>query len=152
MHREIYAREYGFDATFESYVAEPLAEFATRQSPRERIWIAERNGEFLGCVAIVAASESIAQLRWFLVTPAARGQGLGTRLLHEAIEFSRQSGYREIILWTVSALTAAARLYRAAGFTLAEQRPVQLWGVDLMEERYALNLSRGGDADAVGAR
>lgn len=141
LHREIYSREYGFDATFETYVAEPLAEFADRRAANERIWIAEHDGEIVGCVAIVAASENTAQLRWFLVAPSARGHGLGARLLREAVEFSRQRGYSEIILWTVSALVTAAHLYKKAGFTLAEQRPGRCWGVDVVEERYEMALS-----------
>jgi GNAT superfamily N-acetyltransferase len=140
LHGVVYAREHGFDATFEAYVAEPLARFVTQGLPRERLWIAEREGAIVGCVAIVAASPRAAQLRWFLVDPAARGHGLGTRLLDEAIAFSRASGYRSILLWTVSALAPAARLYRAKGFGKIEEKPGRMWGVDVVEERYELNL------------
>src|SRR5437867_7870156 len=77
LHGLVYAREYGFDPTFEAYVAGPLAEFALRGSPRERLWLAERDGRLVGCAAVVAAAPQTAQLRWFLVDPAARGAGLG---------------------------------------------------------------------------
>jgi len=118
-----------------------LAPSRRAASPRERLWIAERAGRIVGCVAIVAASATTAQLRWFLVDPDARGAGLGRRLLDEAIAFSRASGYRTIILWTVRALEAAARLYRAAAFRMVEERPPErLWGVDVIEERYELEL------------
>src|SRR4051812_35022320 len=83
LHGILYAREFGFDATFEAYVAAPLAEFVRRDSPRERLWMAERNGRLVGCVAVVVASPQTAQLRWFLVDPSARGEGLGKRLLQE---------------------------------------------------------------------
>src|SRR2546423_4368740 len=89
LHGVIYAREYGFDPTFEAYVAGPLAEFVRRASPRERLWIAERDGRLIGSVAVVAASPQTAQLRWFLVDPCARGAGLGKRLLREAIAFAK---------------------------------------------------------------
>jgi N-acetylglutamate synthase-like GNAT family acetyltransferase len=140
LHGVLYAREHGFDPTFEAYVAEPLARFAIAASPRERLWIAERDGAIVGCVAIVAASPETAQLRWFLVDPSARGGGLGGRLLDEAIAFSRERGYRSIVLWTVSALVAAARLYLARGFALAERKPGRLWGSDVVEEKYAREL------------
>jgi len=140
LHGVLYAREYGFDPTFEAYVAEPLARFAIAASPRERLWIAERGGAIVGCVAIVAASPQTAQLRWFLVDPAARGLGLGTRLLDEAIAFSRGCGYRSIVLWTVRALSAAARIYRAKGFSRTEEKPGRQWGVDVVEEKYELRL------------
>jgi ribosomal protein S18 acetylase RimI-like enzyme len=141
LHGVVYAREYGFDPTFEAYVAGPLAGFVRAGSDRERIWIAERAGRLAGSVAIVAATPATAQLRWFLVDPAARGAGLGRRLLDLAIDFSRGCGYSAITLWTVSALAAAAHLYRAAGFRKVEEKPGRMWGVAVEEERYELDLS-----------
>src|SRR5262245_58734437 len=140
LHGVLYAREQGFDPTFEAYVAGPLATFVRTGSERERIWIAEREGRLVGCVAIVEASPGVAQLRWFLVAPEARGAGLGTRLLREAIAFARDQGNRSVVLWTVSALTAAARLYAAAGFRKVEEKPGTAWGVEVVEEKYELGL------------
>jgi ribosomal protein S18 acetylase RimI-like enzyme len=140
LHGVIYARERGFDPTFEAYVAAPLAEFVRAANLRERIWIAEQDGRIVGCVAVVATSPRTAQLRWFLVDPGARGVGLGRRLLGEAVAFCKESGYAEVILWTESALTAAAHLYQAAGFRKTEERPGRVWGVDLVEEKYELRL------------
>lgn len=140
LHGVVYARERGFDPTFEAYVAGPLAEFVRSACPRERLWLAERAERIVGCVAVVAASERVAQLRWFLVVPDVRGTGLGSRLLDEALAFSRAAGYEEIVLWTEIALEAAARLYRKAGFRKVEERPGHVWGVDLVEEKYELRL------------
>lgn len=141
LHGVLYAREHGFDHTFEAYVARPLAEFVLAASPRERLWIAECDSRRVGCVAIVASSSEIAQLRWFLVDPSARGIGLGKRLLNEAVDFCEASGYRAVTLWTVSALAAAAGLYRRAGFQRVEQKPAKKWGVDVVEEKYELSLA-----------
>jgi GNAT superfamily N-acetyltransferase len=140
LHGLLYAREYGFDVTFEAYVAEPLAEFVKAKRSRDRIWLAEQDGKLVGCIAIVGVSDAVAQLRWYLVDPSARGQGLGKRLLDEAISFCRQQGYESIFLWTVSALTTAARLYRAAGFVKVEEKPGRQWGVDLVEEKYVVEF------------
>ncbi len=140
LHGVLYAREYGFDPTFEAYVAGPMARFALAASPRERIWIAEDEREILGCVAIVSAGADVAQLRWFLVHPDARGAGLGRRLLNEALGFCRASGYRSVMLWTVSALEAAAHLYGVSGFRKVEERPGRPWGVPVVEEKYHLEL------------
>ena len=140
MHGVLYGREHGFDATFEAYVAEPLARFALAASPRERIWIAERHGELVGSVAVVAESRETAQLRWFLVAPDARGEGLGQRLLEEAIAFARAEGYRRMILWTVAGLEAAGRRYAAAGFVRTRQLPARRWGVEVVEELHELEL------------
>jgi GNAT superfamily N-acetyltransferase len=140
LHGKIYAREYGFDATFEAYVAGPLAEFVHANRPRDRLWLAETDGELVGCIAIVGVSDKVAQLRWYLVSPATRGQGLGSRLLNEAIAFCRQNGYDSIFLWTVSALETAAHLYRKVGFVKVEEKPAVQWGIEVVEEKYALDL------------
>lgn len=147
LHGLVYAREYGFDATFEAYVASSIAEFVLlqfepveRPSPRQRIWIADQGGRVIGSIAIVAATEESAQLRWFLVDPSARGAGLGRRLLSEAIAFCRSCHYRSVFLWTVSALTTAAHLYRFAGFKKVEEIPGPRWGVDVVEEKFELTI------------
>ncbi len=140
LHGVVYAREYGFDPTFEAYVAGPLAAFVCCHTDRDRLWIAEHGARLVGCIAIVGVSEEEAQLRWFLVDPSARGQGLGTRLLQEAVVFSKDRGYRTIFLWTVSALTAAAPLDRSVGFAKVEEQSAEQWGVQVVEEKYVLAL------------
>lgn len=140
LHGVLYANEYGFDATFEAYVAGPLSEFVRSRSDRDRLWIVERGDELVGCIAIVGVSAQVAQLRWFLVAPSARGAGLGKHLLDEAIAFCKHAGYLSVFLWTVRALTAAAHLYRSAGFAVAEELPGKQWSVDVIEEKYVLRL------------
>ena len=141
LHGVIHGTECGFDPTFEAYVAEPLARFVKAASPRERLWLADRGGRVVGCIAIVAAAdEKSAQLRWFLVAPQERGAGLGKRLLNESLAFCREQGYESVVLWTVSSLQAAARLYRAAGFAKVEDKPGRMWGVEVVEEKYELRL------------
>lgn len=140
LHGTLYAREYGFDPTFEAYVAGPLAEFVLHLCDRNRIWLAEENDRLVGCIAIVGASETEAQLRWYLVDPSVRGQGLGKRLLQEALQFCRDRGYQTVFLWTVGQLTTAAHVYRSFGFEKVEEKPGRCWGVDLVEEKYELHL------------
>jgi GNAT superfamily N-acetyltransferase len=145
-HGVLYREEHGFDTTFEAYVARTMGEMAERASTRDRIWIAEREvagsrpDDIVGCIAIVQVSPTQGQLRWFYLEPLARGRGLGMRLVGEAIGFCRESRFESVILWTVDLLTAAARLYEAAGFRKVEERPGRRYGVDLVEERYELRL------------
>lgn len=143
-HGIIYAQEYGFDQTFEAYVAAGLAEFACARAEGSRLWLAERDGTIAGCIAIVGINERESQLRWYLVDPATRGLGLGRKLLHQAIDFCRARGYESIFLWTVSALTAASRLYRSVGFEKVEEKPGKPWGVEVVEEKYFLSLGPSG--------
>lgn len=140
LHGILYAREQGWDFTFEAYVAGPLSEFAKISSPRQRIWIAEKEGRIVGSTAIVEAAPHEAQLRWLLVDPSVRGLGLGKKLVHEAIDFSKAQDYRKIFLWTVSALSTAAVLYRSCGFKKTEETSTKGWGAPVLEERYDLDL------------
>jgi GNAT superfamily N-acetyltransferase len=141
LHGVIYEEEYGLDNTFEAYVAGPLSEFVLHPDESgQRIWVVELGGKLVGCIAIVRNAEGVAQLRWFLLTPETRGKGLGKRLMEEAVEFSRQAGYRRIILWTFSELEAAIALYRRWGFRKTEEKAHHIWGRDLVEEKYELDL------------
>ena len=140
LHGVLYAAEQGWDYTFEAYVAGPLSDFARSQSDRERIWIVEKDGTVAGSIAIVLATPEQAQLRWFLLHPDLRGRGIGRILLNEAVSFSRTSNYTSVFLTTVSALTAAAKLYLAAGFQLKEENTHLIWGAVVTEQRYELNL------------
>jgi GNAT superfamily N-acetyltransferase len=143
LHGLLYAREYGFDHTFEAYVAEPLARFVRAPRAMERIWLVDREGLLQGSLAVVEHDKSSAQLRWFLLHPLLRGRGLGRQLAAGAVEYSRQAGYRTVFLWTVRGLEAAARIYRSLGFALTDVKPGKLWGCSLTEERYELVLAAG---------
>lgn len=141
LHGECYGAEYGFDHTFEPYVAVPLAEFALRTDQRERIWIVTRSGQVEGSLAIVAASAREAQLRWLLLAPALRGRGLGRQLVGEALAFCRRSGYASVFLWTLAHLEKALDVYRHFGFQVDQRCPRRIWGQKLTEERHVLELN-----------
>jgi GNAT superfamily N-acetyltransferase len=140
LHGLLYSQEYGFDHTFEAYVAKPLAEFMLRRSPRERIWLVDFDGTLMGSIAIVQHSQTQAQLRWYLLHPTLRGRGLGKQLLEDALAFCRECGYKRVFLWTVSSLSAAARVYEKAGFQMSEKITHAIWGNMLTEQRYDLEL------------
>jgi N-acetylglutamate synthase-like GNAT family acetyltransferase len=140
LHGILYAREYGFDHTFEPYVAAPLAEFVKNQTDRERIWIVEKEEQVVGSIAIVQFSQNQAQLRWLILDPVVRGRGIGKRLVEEAVDFCRTSGYSSIFLWTIDFLGAALKLYKTAGFELTDTNAHPVWGRILTEERYELKL------------
>jgi DNA-binding MarR family transcriptional regulator/N-acetylglutamate synthase-like GNAT family acetyltransferase len=140
-HGALYAREYGYDDEFEGLVAQIVARFVQRyDAKRERCWIAERDGENIGCVFLVKKSPTVAQLRLLLVEPAARGSGLGTRLVGECVRFARQAGYQKLVLWTQSELAAARRLYEAAGFRLTSSERHHNFGKSLVAEIWELVL------------
>jgi len=140
-HGLLYAQEYGWDETFEPFVAGIISEsFRDFDAKRERCWIAEKDGENVGTVTLVAQSEEIAKLRLLLVDPRARGLGIGHRLVEECIRFARLKGYRKITLWTNDVLVEARRIYERAGFELVEESPHHSFGKDLVGQTWDLAL------------
>jgi len=140
---EVYEHEYGWRGRFEYMMIRIAADILEDFDPaRERIWIAERNGERIGSVCVVAESKSVARLRLLLVDPEARGSGLGRRLVDECVSFARAAGYRKMILWTQQALHAARGLYENAGFRLVGTKKHRDFGLTLVGETWALDLTR----------
>lgn len=141
LHGLLYAQEYGLDKSLEEYVATSCAQFKNSYNPqKDALWLAEKEGNIIGSIGIVGQGEGVAQLRWFLVHPDYRGQGLGRTLLQRALDFCRQVPYRLIYLWTFSELKVAAHLYCSAGFQIKEKITHQIWGRLLTEEKYELLL------------
>jgi len=140
-HGELYAREYGYDARFEALVAAIAARFVQRfDAAHERCWIADCGGTNLGSVFLVRQSAHVAKLRLLLVDPAARGRGLGARLVGECIRFARRAGYRSVVLWTQSELAAARHIYEQAGFRRTRRQAHHSFGRDLVAETWRLTL------------
>jgi GNAT superfamily N-acetyltransferase len=140
-HGEIYARDYGWDISFEALVAEIAAGFLRGFRPgREACLIAERDGQRLGSAFIVAEDAATAKLRLVIVTPEARGLGLGKRLVREAIRFARAAGYARMTLWTNDILQAARAIYVAEGFALVKEEAHHSFGQDLVGQYWELAL------------
>jgi GNAT superfamily N-acetyltransferase len=144
-HGEQYAREFGWDITFEALVAQIVGHFGAAHDPaREQGWIAERAGERVGCVFCVAQDRHTARLRILLVTPAARGSGVGTELVRTCADFARQAGYQRMVLWTNDVLVAARRIYEAFGFRLDAEDRHSSFGRELVGQTWSLDLTPPG--------
>jgi DNA-binding MarR family transcriptional regulator/GNAT superfamily N-acetyltransferase len=118
-HGVLYAREYGWDESFEALVARIVADFIDGYDPKkERCWIGEMGGERVGCVFVVKASDAVAKLRLLLVEPEARGLGLGTRLVEDG----------------------ARHIYEEHGFVLVEEEEHHSFGRDLVGQNWDLVL------------
>ncbi|MFG1932762.1 GNAT family N-acetyltransferase [Mycobacterium sp. NPDC048908] len=142
-HGYRYATEYGWDATFEALVARIVADFAERSDAKgEAAWIAELDGERVGCVFCTKNPDEpgAAQLRLLIVEPSARGTGVGSRLVDECLRFARRAGYRRITLWTNDVLVAARRIYQRAGFQCDRREPHHSFGRDLVGEYWSRDL------------
>ncbi|HEU0212719.1 MAG TPA: bifunctional helix-turn-helix transcriptional regulator/GNAT family N-acetyltransferase [Jiangellaceae bacterium] len=140
-HGALYAQEYGWDRTFEGLVARIVADYAETADPvRENAWIAEIEGWRVGSAFLVAENASTARLRLLLVEPAARGHGLGGRLVDKCVRFASDAGYTSITLWTNDVLVAARRIYERAGFRLIREQAHHSFGNDLVGQHWQLDL------------
>jgi GNAT superfamily N-acetyltransferase len=151
-HGALYAAEYRWDVSFEALVARIVADFADDHDPaREAAWIAELDGERVGCVFCVAAEAAdgadtagdtdTAQLRVLLVDPWARGHGIGARLVATCVDYARRAGYRRMVLWTNDVLVSARRIYQAVGFELVSEERHHSFGADLVGQYWRLDLT-----------
>ncbi len=149
-HAEIYAQEHGLDMRFEAVVAQIAARFIQQFDPaKDAGWIAERDGQRLGCIFLVQARDDatqqplpgIAQLRMLLLEPSVRGLGLGKRLVGECTRFARQAGYQTIRLWTEHGLNAARGIYAKEGYRLVRSEPDESFGPGFVSEHWELDLA-----------
>lgn len=142
-HGLVYANQFAWDTSFECVVADIALEFFRNYQPeRDRMWLAEQDGERLGSIFLEHKSLEDAKLRLLLVLPEARGMGLGTRLVDECLQFARQVGYKRVSLWTMDRLVTARRIYKRAGFELIESEPVFQFGHHMHSETWQIDLTR----------
>jgi len=140
-HDGLYAAEHGWDHTFGEMCQEIADTFLRDFDPEhEAGWIAEKDGAIVGSIFLARRSDTVGQLRMLIVAPAARGLGIGTRLVAECVGRARTVGYEHLILWTVRSLDSARRLYEAEGFRLTSEEGTHAWGHDHMSQAWELKL------------
>jgi GNAT superfamily N-acetyltransferase len=140
-HGVLYSRDYGWNSSFEGFVAEIAGKFSQSHDPnREHCWIAERRSEIIGSVFLMRQDDEVAKLRLLYVEPTARGLGVGRRLVEQCLHFGRDAGYRRIVLWTNDVLISARRIYEAAGFRLTAEEPHHMFGPPMVGQTWELEL------------
>lgn len=139
LHATYYASHYGFGAVFERKVATEMAEFMGRiERPVNTTLTAYAGDSVLGSVSLDGEDleDGVSHLRWFIVSPAAQGLGIGNRLLEQATSFVDAAGVARTRLWTFKGLDAARHLYEKHGFALIHENPGQQWGTEVIEQTF----------------
>ena len=141
LHGIYYQSHWGFGLFFEAKVATELSAFLGRYDEgRDGFWTPLVAGHVEGSIAIDAIhfKKEGAHLRWFIVSDALRGSGIGHQLIKTAIDFCRNKDYKRIYLWSFEGLDAARHLYEKVGFRLVEQQRGSQWGKEVNEQRFEL--------------
>ena len=143
LHRRVYTAEFERNEAFVTAVAKTVEDALAAGWPERggAVWLVRRpDGRVEGSLGLTREAESVAQLRWFVFTPALRGQGLGRRLLAELLAEARDAGLSKIELDTYTELEAAARLYLEVGFRATGDRERHDWGPGIVYRHYVLEL------------
>lgn len=142
LHREVYEREYGLDASFGDGIATQMAELRRDgyPRPREGLWLAMLGERAVGSVTLIEESLELGRLGHLVLHPEARGGGAGRRLVESVLEAASAAGYERLHLFTFSDLTAAASLYRSVGFEVVSTEDVVRWGRRMDWQRLELAL------------
>ena len=127
LHGMVYDSLPGFGIKFEALVARTLAEFIFDFDGNGRIWMAERNGELVGCAAIVLRDGPVGQLRWVVVDPSARGIGLGKELVSGTLRYCEEQACESVYLLTANGLPESQALYASLGFVETSRDLVDIW-------------------------
>lgn len=145
IHRQglAYNQQYGWNIEFEGLIARIYGDYQSAPAdPPRNLWIAEQDGAIAGSI-FVQPSDGLpgsAQLRMLFVEPAARGRGIGTALVRQAVSFARDNGYNRMRLWTHENQSAARKLYEAAGFEIVETMPESNFGKQLLGEIWEMRF------------
>lgn len=111
-----YAVALGVDLGYQGFEAEVRDLPGDYAPPRGVAFLALREGEPVGCVAVRPLDAETAEMKRLFVRPAGRARGTGRALAVAAIGFARAAGYARMRLDTLPQMDRAQALYRSLGF------------------------------------
>jgi ribosomal protein S18 acetylase RimI-like enzyme len=100
-----------------------------------KVFMALRDGEAVGCVALLALPDGGYEVAKMTVSEGLRGSGLGRKLMQRCIDAAQAEGAPRLYLETNSALAPALALYRAMGFRELAAQDTAYARADVFMER-----------------
>ena len=105
--------EFGKGSSTDDSVRELPASY---ESAGGEFWVAYDGDQLIGTCGVMKLSPTMFELRKMYLRAAARGTGLGRRLLDLVVAWSREHGGTHLVLDTAEQMTAAIRFYESNGF------------------------------------
>lgn len=117
---------------------------AAYSRPRHGYFVVVHGEQVVGGAGIApldGGTSDVCELRKMYFLPAARGHGMGERLLRHCLEFARSAGFHRCYLETLGGMEQAQKLYRRLGFEPLSA-PMGRTGHFGCDRWYAMNLPR----------
>ena len=141
IHGQYYAETNGWYGEFECIVAKIVVDYLSVEfCDRQACFIAELNGQRVGCIMLTETSHFEGKLRVMFVSPDARGKGIGTLLINAVLNKAQTIGYKTLSLWTTNNQIAARELYKKIGFTMVSAKPNTTFAKGLYDEKWRLKI------------
>lgn len=117
---EEHAAQLGIDLCFQNFDAELDHLPGDYSAPTGALLLALADGELAGCCAMrpldSADYTDACEMKRLYVRPSFRGLGLGRLLAQAVMDAARMTGYRHLLLDTLSGMESARALYADLGF------------------------------------
>lgn len=120
---EALEREFGFVEDVPAIVDDAMHHLEQFASPAGRLLLVAEGDAVLGCGCLRRIRPGVAEVKRMYLQPAARGRGIGRRMLEALLAGAREQGYQTVFLDTDGLMTAAHELYRSAGFVTCAPYP-----------------------------
>jgi amino-acid N-acetyltransferase len=93
--------------------------FQELESLVDNLFVAEIDGEIVGCAALDIYNRKLAEIRSLAVAPETQGTGLGKKLVQACVELAEAQGIFEVM-----AISSSEDFFKACGFdfTLPNER------------------------------
>jgi putative acetyltransferase len=94
--------------------------YALFQQDRSVLWVAQINGEALGCCGIYhteGLAEDCAELAKFYLSEKIRGRGIGKQLMQQCVQSAKQMHYKKLYIESLPQFSKAVSMYEKYGFT-----------------------------------
>lgn len=101
----------------EEYVPSAIDKVCGDPPPKGVFYLVEVEGNVVGMGGIRYLRDGVAEVKRIYFRPAARGNGLGARMLSRLLSDARSFGYQNICLDTGPFMKSAHRIYEACGFS-----------------------------------